>query len=53
MRRSRVHRLIVVDIMGRLEGVLTLSDILEYILFEGETGDVAAEARAVAAASSG
>jgi len=49
IRRSRVHRLIVVDTMGRLQGVLTLSDILEYILLEGETGDLAAEARAIAA----
>ncbi|KAI5297179.1 AMP-activated serine/threonine-protein kinase regulatory subunit, partial [Ascosphaera atra] len=37
IRRSRVHRLIVVDESFRLRGVLTLSDILRYILVEGET----------------
>jgi len=36
IRKSRVHRLIVVDDHFRLIGVLTLSDILKYILLEGE-----------------
>ncbi|SMN22882.1 similar to Saccharomyces cerevisiae YGL115W SNF4 Activating gamma subunit of the AMP-activated Snf1p kinase complex (contains Snf1p and a Sip1p/Sip2p/Gal83p family member) [Maudiozyma saulgeensis] len=32
IRKSRVHRFFVVDEAGRLAGVLTLSDILNYIL---------------------
>lgn len=32
IRKSRVHRYFVVDGDGKLEGVLTLSDILKYIL---------------------
>lgn len=36
IRKSRVHRLVVVDDHNRLKGVLTLSDILHYILLEGE-----------------
>ncbi|KAA8892600.1 hypothetical protein FN846DRAFT_915152 [Sphaerosporella brunnea] len=36
IRRSRVHRLMVVEPDGKLTGVLTLSDILQYILFSGE-----------------
>ncbi|KAI9827791.1 MAG: AMP-activated serine/threonine-protein kinase regulatory subunit [Thelocarpon impressellum] len=36
IRRSRVHRLVVIDDSNHLKGVLTLSDILEYILLEGE-----------------
>ncbi len=39
IRKSRVHRLIVIDDENRLVGILTLSDILEYILLEGETDD--------------
>ena len=39
IRKSRVHRLIVVDEDNRLVGILTLSDILEYILLEGEGDD--------------
>jgi len=35
IRRSRVHRLVVIDENSRLQGVLTLSDILEYVLLEG------------------
>jgi len=35
IRRSRVHRLMVVEPDGKLMGVLTLSDILQYILFSG------------------
>ncbi|KAG7697875.1 hypothetical protein KL930_000070 [Ogataea haglerorum] len=33
IRKSRLHRLFLVDDDGRLVGVLTLSDILKYILF--------------------
>ncbi|TGZ85300.1 CBS-domain-containing protein [Ascodesmis nigricans] len=33
IRKSRVHRLMVVGPNGELKGVLTLSDILQYILF--------------------
>lgn len=40
IRKSRVHRLVVIDENNRLKGVLTLSDILEYVLLEGE-GDEA------------
>ncbi|KAM5483442.1 AMP-activated serine/threonine-protein kinase regulatory subunit [Microsporum canis] len=36
IRRSRVHRLVVVDDHFRLQGVLALSDILHYLLLEGE-----------------
>ncbi|GME28751.1 Cystathionine beta-synthase core [Neofusicoccum parvum] len=36
VRKSRVHRLVVIDENNRLKGVLTLSDILEYVLLEGE-----------------
>ena len=39
IRRSRVHRLTVIDDYNRLVGVLSLSDILEYILLEGEADD--------------
>jgi len=39
IRKSRVHRLIVIDDENRLVGILTLSDILEYILLEGEPDD--------------
>ncbi|KZZ94600.1 nuclear protein SNF4 [Ascosphaera apis ARSEF 7405] len=39
IRRSRVHRLIVVDESFKLRGILTLSDILRYILVEGATQD--------------
>ncbi|GCE99074.1 AMP-activated serine/threonine-protein kinase regulatory subunit [Zygosaccharomyces mellis] len=37
IRKSRVHRFFVVNGAGKLTGVLTLSDILRYILL-GETG---------------
>uniref|UniRef100_A0A060T0G0 ARAD1C13068p n=1 Tax=Blastobotrys adeninivorans TaxID=409370 RepID=A0A060T0G0_BLAAD len=33
IRRSRLHRLFVVDSEGRLKGIVTLSDILKYILY--------------------
>lgn len=39
VRKSRVHRFIVIDESNRLRGVLTLSDILKYILLEGEKED--------------
>ncbi|CCJ29010.1 unnamed protein product [Pneumocystis jirovecii] len=35
IRRSKVHRLIVVDRNGRLKGLVSLSDILRYIMVEG------------------
>jgi 5'-AMP-activated protein kinase regulatory gamma subunit len=34
-----VHRFVVIDDENHLIGVLTLSDILEYILLEGEGED--------------
>ena len=43
IRKSRVHRLVVVDEDNRLVGILTLSDILEYILLEGEGDDAKPE----------
>ena len=39
IRKSRVHRFVVIDEKFRLQGVLTLSDILHYILLEGESTD--------------
>lgn len=36
IRKSRVHRLMVVDDQQHLKGLLSVSDILEYILVEGE-----------------
>jgi len=39
IRKSRVHRLVVIDESSHLKGVLTLSDILEYILLEGVDED--------------
>lgn len=39
IRGGRVHRLIVVDGENRLKGMVTLSDILHYLLLEGE-GDL-------------
>lgn len=38
IRKSRVHRLSIVDENNYLKGVLSLSDILHYILVEGEEG---------------
>jgi len=35
IRRSRVHRFIVIDEMSKLKGVVTLSDVLEHTLLEG------------------
>ncbi|KAL1297725.1 hypothetical protein AAFC00_006267 [Neodothiora populina] len=39
IRKSRVHRFVVIDEDRKLRGLLTLSDILEYILLEGVEGD--------------
>lgn len=39
LRKSRVHRLVVIDEENRLKGVISLSDILQYILLEGEEYD--------------
>jgi 5'-AMP-activated protein kinase regulatory gamma subunit len=36
IRKSRVHRLIVVDDDNRLKGIISLSDILKYVLLHGE-----------------
>ncbi|KAG6080142.1 hypothetical protein E4U15_003442 [Claviceps sp. LM218 group G6] len=36
IRKSRVHRLIVVDDENKLQGVISLSDILKYVLLYGE-----------------
>jgi len=39
IRKSRVHRFIVINEDGTLRGILTLSDILDYILLEGLDDD--------------
>ncbi|KAM7221729.1 nuclear protein SNF4 [Rhypophila decipiens] len=39
IRKSRVHRLIVVDDESRLKGIISLSDILKYVLLYGEEDD--------------
>ncbi|KAK4127369.1 CBS-domain-containing protein [Parathielavia appendiculata] len=39
IRKSRVHRLIVVDDDSRLRGIISLSDILKYVLLYGEEDD--------------
>jgi 5'-AMP-activated protein kinase, regulatory gamma subunit len=36
IRQSRVHRLVVIDDRAHLRGMLSLSDILKYVLFFGE-----------------
>ncbi|KAG5984148.1 hypothetical protein E4U55_005861 [Claviceps digitariae] len=36
IRKSRVHRLIVIDDENKLMGVISLSDILKYVLLHGE-----------------
>jgi len=36
IRKSHVHRLIVVDDEYKLKGIISLSDILKYVLLEGE-----------------
>lgn len=35
IRKSRVHRFVVIDDDSKLRGVLTLSDVLEFTLLEG------------------
>lgn len=35
IRKSRVHRLIVVDDKNKLKGIISLSDILKYVLLSG------------------
>ena len=45
IRMSRVHRLIVVDDENRLRGVISLSDVLKYVLLYGEEGDLAESER--------
>ena len=39
IRKSRVHRLVVIDEENRLRGVISLSDILQYVLLHGEDED--------------
>ncbi|KAK4460198.1 hypothetical protein QBC42DRAFT_272847 [Cladorrhinum samala] len=39
IRKSRVHRLVVVDDDNRLKGIISLSDILKYVLLFGEEDD--------------
>ncbi|KAK0728280.1 hypothetical protein B0T26DRAFT_767627 [Lasiosphaeria miniovina] len=39
IRKSRVHRLVVVDDDSRLKGIISLSDILKYVLLFGEEED--------------
>jgi 5'-AMP-activated protein kinase, regulatory gamma subunit len=39
IRRSRVHRFVVIDEGNHLKGLLSLSDILSYILLDGEGED--------------
>jgi CBS domain-containing protein len=36
IRKSRVHRLMIVDENNYLKGILSLGDILHYILVEGQ-----------------
>ena len=36
IRKSRVHRMVVIDETNHLKGIVTLSDILHYILLDGE-----------------
>jgi 5'-AMP-activated protein kinase regulatory gamma subunit len=35
IRRSRVHRFVVIDEESKLKGMVTLSDVLEHTLLEG------------------
>lgn len=39
LRKSRVHRFVVVDEQNHLKGVVSLSDVLKYVLLEGEEYD--------------
>jgi 5'-AMP-activated protein kinase, regulatory gamma subunit len=43
IRKSRVHRLMIIDESQHLQGLLSLSDILQYILLEGEGEEAAAD----------
>lgn len=44
VRKSRVHRLIVVDDENKLRGIISLSDILKYVLINGEAEHMPPEA---------
>jgi len=46
IRKSRVHRLIVIDDENRLKGIISLSDILKYVLINGEDEETYAQSRA-------
>ncbi|TQS32393.1 hypothetical protein Golomagni_07291, partial [Golovinomyces magnicellulatus] len=37
IRKSRVHRFLVIDDDNKLKGVISLSDVLKYVLIEGES----------------
>ncbi|KAL7625156.1 AMP-activated serine/threonine-protein kinase regulatory subunit [Parahypoxylon ruwenzoriense] len=39
LRQSRAHRLVVIDDNWHLRGIISLSDILKYVLFTGVTSD--------------
>ncbi|KAI6089557.1 CBS-domain-containing protein [Hypoxylon rubiginosum] len=39
LRQSRVHRLVVIDDNWHLKGMISLSDILKYVLFTGVSSD--------------
>ncbi|KAI1191351.1 hypothetical protein F5B17DRAFT_452778 [Nemania serpens] len=38
LRQSRMHRLVVIDDNWHLKGIISLSDILKYVLFHGDEG---------------
>jgi len=44
IRRARLHRFVIVDDSKKLVGMLTLSDILGYLLY-GELGEDGLESR--------
>ena len=50
IRRARLHRFVIVDDSKRLVGMLTLSDILGYLLY-GELGDDGVESKNAASRS--
>jgi 5'-AMP-activated protein kinase, regulatory gamma subunit len=39
IRKSRVHRLVVIDDENRLRGMISLSDILKYVILHDEDDD--------------